>query len=75
MLQTHTAIQDLSRHEGEEVVLKGWVYQKRDIGKIRFLVIRDGLGDAGEMPPFADLESDENIWYMVNYLRSLRTDR
>lgn len=46
MLQTHTAIQDLSSHEGQEVTLRGWVYNKRDIGKIRFLVIRDGSGYA-----------------------------
>ncbi|HXI03926.1 MAG TPA: asparagine--tRNA ligase [Candidatus Saccharimonadales bacterium] len=46
MLQTHTYIEDLSRHEGREVTLRGWVYHKRDIGKIRFLVIRDGSGYA-----------------------------
>ena len=38
-----------------------------------FLVIRDGFADV-DMPLFEDLESDENIWYMVNYLRSLRQD-
>ncbi len=46
MLQTHTLIRDLGQHEGREVVLRGWVYHKRDIGKIRFLVIRDGTGYA-----------------------------
>ena len=46
MLQTHAYIEDLSRHEGREVTLRGWVYHKRDIGKIRFLVIRDGSGYA-----------------------------
>ncbi len=46
MLQTHTSIRDLSQHEGREVTLRGWVYHKRDIGKIRFLVIRDGSGYA-----------------------------
>ncbi len=46
MLQTHTYIQDLGRHEGAPVVLRGWVYHKRDIGRIRFLVIRDGTGYA-----------------------------
>ncbi len=46
MLQTHTYIEDLAKHEGRSVVLRGWVYQKRDIGKIRFLVIRDGTGYA-----------------------------
>ena len=29
---------------GETVTLKGWLYAKRDSGKIRFLVVRDGSG-------------------------------
>jgi len=37
-------IEDLGRHEGQQVRLRGWVYHKRDIGKIRFLVLRDGTG-------------------------------
>ena len=46
MLQTHEYIEDLAGRDGESVVLRGWVYHKRDIGKIRFLVIRDGTGYA-----------------------------
>ena len=30
--------------EGREVTLKGWLYNKRSSGKIRFLLIRDGSG-------------------------------
>ena len=37
-------ISELSDHVGETVQLKGWVYQKRSSGKIRFLVLRDGTG-------------------------------
>jgi asparaginyl-tRNA synthetase len=37
-------IEDLSRHVGEEVTIKGWVYHKRSSGKIRFIVVRDGTG-------------------------------
>jgi len=37
-------IRELSEHVGETVLLKGWVYQKRSSGKIRFLVLRDGTG-------------------------------
>ena len=37
-------IEDLSKHVGERVTVKGWVSQKRSSGKIRFLVIRDGSG-------------------------------
>ena len=35
---------ELGDHVGETVLLKGWVYQKRSSGKIRFLVMRDGTG-------------------------------
>ncbi len=33
-----------SRPIGQEVTLKGWLYNKRSSGKIRFLVMRDGTG-------------------------------
>ncbi|MFQ5702026.1 MAG: asparagine--tRNA ligase [Acidobacteriota bacterium] len=39
-------IADLDQHEGRQVHLRGWLYHKRDIGKIRFLVMRDGSGYA-----------------------------
>ncbi|MGB6031256.1 MAG: OB-fold nucleic acid binding domain-containing protein, partial [Bacteroidota bacterium] len=39
-----TYVEDLSRHVGEEVTLRGWLYNKRSSGKIRFLVLRDGTG-------------------------------
>jgi asparaginyl-tRNA synthetase len=38
------SISELSRHAGETVTLKGWLYQRRAGGKIRFLVLRDGSG-------------------------------
>ncbi len=37
-------INELSSHIGEEVTLRGWVYKLRSIGKIWFLVLRDGTG-------------------------------
>ena len=37
-------IGELAEHVGETVLLKGWVYQKRSQGKIRFVVLRDGTG-------------------------------
>jgi asparaginyl-tRNA synthetase len=37
-------IEDLGRHSGEEVTLRGWVYNRRSSGKIHFLLIRDGTG-------------------------------
>ena len=41
---TSPSISELSQHAGEIVTLKGWLYQRRAGGKIRFLVLRDGSG-------------------------------
>lgn len=37
-------IKDLKNHIGETVTLKGWLYNKRKSGKLRFLILRDGTG-------------------------------
>src|SRR3989339_1432676 len=37
-------IKDLKNHVGEEVTLKGWLYNKRSSGKLKFLILRDGSG-------------------------------
>ncbi|MDH5715689.1 MAG: OB-fold nucleic acid binding domain-containing protein, partial [Candidatus Aminicenantes bacterium] len=37
-------IEDISKYVGQEVTVKGWLYNKRSSGKIRFLLIRDGTG-------------------------------
>lgn len=37
-------IKDLSQHIGEEISLKGWLFNKRSSGKIRFIILRDGTG-------------------------------
>jgi asparaginyl-tRNA synthetase len=39
-----TYISELSQHVGEEVVLKGWLYNLRSSGKIVFPQLRDGTG-------------------------------
>ncbi len=39
-----TTISQLSRHVGEEVVLRGWLYNSRSSGKILFPQLRDGTG-------------------------------
>lgn len=39
-----TYIENLSQHEGEEVQIHGWLYNKRSSGKIRFMLLRDGTG-------------------------------
>jgi len=37
-------IKDIADHVGEEVLLKGWMYNLRSSGKIWFLLLRDGTG-------------------------------
>lgn len=37
-------ISDISKHEGEDVCLRGWLFNKRSSGKLHFLQIRDGSG-------------------------------
>ncbi|KAB3526750.1 asparagine--tRNA ligase [Alkaliphilus serpentinus] len=39
-----TTIENISKYEGQEVILKGWLYNKRSSGKIHFLQLRDGSG-------------------------------
>ncbi len=39
-----TYIADLKNHVGETVELKGWAYQVRSSGKVKFLELRDGTG-------------------------------
>ncbi len=40
----HIYIEDISKHEGQEVIIKGWLQNKRSSGKIQFLIVRDGTG-------------------------------
>ena len=33
---------DVSEYEGKEITIKGWLYNKRDKGRLQFLLLRDG---------------------------------
>jgi asparaginyl-tRNA synthetase len=37
-------IGDFRDHVGEEVLLRGWLHNKRSSGKLQFLIVRDGSG-------------------------------
>jgi len=37
-------IADISRYEGQEVEVRGWLYSRRSSGKLHFLQLRDGSG-------------------------------
>ena len=38
------AIDDVAEYDGQEVILKGWLYMKTGKGKLQFLRLRDGTG-------------------------------
>src|SRR6266404_10002511 len=38
------AIQDVGQHEGQEITLRGWLYNLRESGKLLFQIFRDGSG-------------------------------
>jgi asparaginyl-tRNA synthetase len=37
-------IADIAHHDGQEVTLRGWVYDRTDKGKLQFIQLRDGTG-------------------------------
>ena len=39
-----TYIEDIAKHEGQPVRIKGWLHTRRSSGKIHFLIVRDGTG-------------------------------
>jgi asparaginyl-tRNA synthetase len=40
----HAYIEDIAKHEGLAVTIKGWLVNRRSSGKIHFLQVRDGSG-------------------------------
>jgi asparaginyl-tRNA synthetase len=39
-------IEEFGGHVGEEVLVRGWLHNKRSSGKLQFLIVRDGTGFA-----------------------------
>ena len=40
----HVYIEDIAKHEGQPVTIRGWLANRRSSGKIHFLQVRDGSG-------------------------------
>ena len=57
-------VADISRFEGQEVTLRGWLHNRRSSGKLHFLQVRDGTGTIqcivfkGNVPAEAFHEAD-----------------
>ena len=51
------SISDIAQHAGQEVTVRGWVYNRTDKGRLQFIQLRDGSGIAQcvafkkDMPP------------------------
>ena len=52
------SVENLAKHVGEEVVIKGWVYNRTHKGKLVFLLVRDGYGFVQCVAFKNDLEED-----------------
>jgi asparaginyl-tRNA synthetase len=57
-------VADISKHEGKEVTLHGWLHNRRSSGKLHFLQVRDGTGTIqcvvfkGNVSPEVFVEAD-----------------
>ncbi len=43
-MEKHVYVNDIAAHEGQEVLLRGWLYGRRSSGKLHFLQVRDRTG-------------------------------
>src|SRR5262245_28293798 len=43
-MEPQVYVSDIAGHEGQEVLLRGWLYGKRSSGKLHFIQLRDGTG-------------------------------
>mgnify|MGYP000443730606 CR=1 FL=1 len=61
-------IEDLKDHVGEDVEIRGWLYNSRFSGKIIFLILRDGTGFAQCIVSLGDVGEDifEKALYTSN---------
>jgi asparaginyl-tRNA synthetase len=54
---SQVSVEELGKHVGETVTLRGWLYHRRSSGKLHFLEVRDGSGTVqcvvfkGNVPP------------------------
>jgi asparaginyl-tRNA synthetase len=55
----HVYIEDLKRHVGEEITLKGWLYNMAGKGKLAFLQVRDGTGIVQAVLSKADVGDEQ----------------
>ena len=66
-------ISDIKNYEGKEVEIRGWLYNRRSSGKIKFLIVRDGTSFV--QATLIKNEMDEKIFDKadnINYESSIK---
>ncbi len=53
------SIEQISRFEGEDITIKGWIRNRRSSGKLGFLMVRDGTGDLQAVLSKAEVGEDQ----------------
>ncbi|MCZ2126639.1 MAG: asparagine--tRNA ligase [Anaerolineales bacterium] len=43
-MPSHVSVSNISNYVGQDIILKGWVYNRTHKGKLAFLLVRDGSG-------------------------------
>jgi asparaginyl-tRNA synthetase len=43
-MEPHVYVREIARYDGQEALLRGWLYGKRSSGKLHFIQLRDGTG-------------------------------
>jgi len=56
---------------GQEVEIRGWVYNKRSSGKVRFLLIRDGTGNNTGNDFQSGIKTSPFSMFLMSLLRNL----
>ena len=63
----HVYIENIGKHVGEEITLRGWLYNRRSKGKLHFLIVRDGTGLIQGVMFKGDV--DEELFVKTDHLR------
>lgn len=58
MAAPHVYVEDLKHHVGQQVTLKGWLYNMAGKGKLYFLQVRDGTGIVQAVVSKADVSEE-----------------
>ena len=61
-------VEDVAKHEGQLVTIRGWLHNRRSSGKIHFLSIRDGTGFIQAIVSKATVGDEKNPYRLAQKL-------